>query len=62
MFDIWSVFGLYLQNTIKYISNYQQKVTEGKTLPDINWLMSQDRMFFTPGQEWAGSTEKIGLQ
>ena len=28
-------------------------------MPDTNWLRSQDRMSFTPGQEWAGSTEKI---
>ena len=40
--DIRSVFEKYLQ-----IHNLP---TKGKTLPDIliNWLRSQDRMFFTP--------------
>ena len=30
MFDIWSVFGLYLQNTIKYISNFSHLVKSGQ--------------------------------
>ena len=47
------------ENAIKYIYKLP---TKGKALPDINSLRSQDRLSFTPGQEWAGSTEKIGLQ
>ena len=51
---LYLIFGLHLKSICKYI----KLPTKGKALPDINWL----RMFFTPGQEWAGSTEKIGLQ
>ena len=56
------IFDLYLKNICKYNQIYIQITTKSQTLPDINWLRSQDRMFFTPGQEWAGSIEKIGQQ
>ena len=34
--------------TIKYTYKLP---TKGKTLPDINWLRSQDRKLFTPGKQ-----------
>ena len=45
-FVIWSVFEPYLQMQLNTHKNYY--FTKGKALPDINWLRSLDRMFFTP--------------
>ena len=59
---MYLILGLYLKSIYKNNQIHKQIPTKGKALPDINWLRSQDRMFFTPGQEWAGGTAKIGLQ
>ena len=54
VFNMWTVFEKYLQIQTKY-KNYQQK---GKALQ----LAQESRQnVFTPGQQWADSTEKIGL-
>ena len=62
---LYLIFGLYLKKNIcKYHQIYSctyKLPIKGKALPDINWLRTQDRMFFTPGQLWAGSTERIGM-
>ena len=45
------VVGLYLKSICKYNQihiNITILPTIGKALPDINWLISLDRMFFTP--------------
>ena len=45
------VFGLYLKSICKYNQIHTKMTilpTIGKTLPDINWLRSLDRMFFMP--------------
>ena len=45
------VFDLYLKNICKYNQIHikiKMLPTKGKALPDINWLRSQDRIFFTP--------------
>ena len=40
--------GMYLKSICKYNQIHIKLPTKGKALPDINWLRSLDRMFFTP--------------
>ena len=54
--------GLYLKGICNYNQIHLKLPTKGKALPDIIWLQSQDRICFTPVQQWAGNTEKSGLQ